>query len=70
MFPEDGRLDQLSVTTSGGVNVDAEDVSIAGDVVGRDKILSDTDNFYFGGDFATLDDLYVCSDAVFQCVQL
>ncbi len=55
---------------SGGVDFQAQDVTIGGDVVGRDKIVSNTYNTYFTGGFETLDDLYVRPDAVFQRVRV
>jgi hypothetical protein len=64
------NYEQTVVNRSGGVDFQAQDVTIGGDVVGRDKIVSNVYNSYFGGDFATLDDLYVRPDAVFQRVRV
>ncbi len=64
------NYEQTIVNRSGGVDLQAQDVTIGGDVVGRDKIVSNTYNTYFTGEFATLDDLYVRPDAVFQRVQV
>jgi hypothetical protein len=64
------NYEQTVVNRSGGVDLQAQDVTIGGDVVGRDKIVSNTFNTYFTGDFATLDDLYVRPNAVFQRVRV
>jgi hypothetical protein len=61
---------QTITNRNGGVDFQAQEVTIGGDVVGRDKVVSNVYNSYFGGDFATLDDLYVRPDAVFQRVRV
>jgi len=61
---------QTITNRSGGVDLQAQEVAIGGDVVGRDKIVSNAYNTYFSGDFSTLDDLYVRPDAVFQRVRV
>jgi tetratricopeptide (TPR) repeat protein len=53
--PEEQKPESSNSVTnvSGGVNTDAgRDVNIGGDVVGRDKILQITNNYYAGGETA------------------
>lgn len=64
------HYEQTVVNRSGGVDFQAQQINIDGDVVGRDKIVSNTYNTYFTGSFETLDDLYVRPDAVFQRVHV
>ena len=64
------NYEQTLVNRSGGVDFQAQEVTIGGDVVGRDKIVSNIYNTYFTGGFDTLDDLYVRPAAVFQRVRV
>jgi hypothetical protein len=64
------HYEQTITNRTGGVDFQAQEVTIGGDVVGRDKIVSNTYNTYFTGGFETLNDLYVRPDAVFQRVRV
>jgi hypothetical protein len=61
---------QTITNRSGGVDFQTQEVTVGGDVVGRDKVVSNTYNNYFTDGFETLDDLYVRPDAVFQRVRV
>ena len=68
--PTEPSTQQVAITTSGGVNVDANNVTVGNDMVGRDKITNTQNTFYINPTIPAPVDKFATQQPAFPLVSL